>query len=274
MRQVPIDTFLVVPRLTAGRRQLALQRLAEQLEAQPALEALRPAVDEAIEAQRRVLELRAQRPRQQEEDRMHALQAVPLDAKLDRAVAALHGMVTQILRGFDPTDTDAAMASRIVEGVFPHGVASITQLPYVDQHAAVDHLVRTLRGDAELARAVTRLGLDSLVERIDALNVEYGQLITRGERITAQDLRDADREGWLAMCTVVAQVLGAVSGRTDDDEVLRGTLLRPILEQQQEIRKLRARRAAGGLVESLTEGDEVDPDELEEERPGEPTPTA
>lgn len=261
MRLIPIWTFVQVPKLTAGRRRLALQRMRAAVESLPDLAALLPVIDSAIAVQERMISLRAARPHSLEASRKHAVQATALDAKLDRAVSSLHGVLTHIVRGLDDGAHDATLAAMLLQRLFPGGVAPITQLPYVDQYAVVDQLAELIRTEPELADAVAALGLETLVERIETLNEEYGKHVTRTDLISTRDLRDADRAGWLALCTVVAELVGAVSGTTDEDDALRGTLLLPIVRQHEELKDLRASRRSGAGPDELAD-DATDDDEL------------
>ena len=271
MKQVPVWKFLDVPKLTPGRRRLALQRIREAIEGQRRLNKLLSEVDNAIAMQERTVALRAARPRSMDLSRMHAAEAGRLDAKLDRAVAALHGVLQSLVRAYESDEPHAMVAAQMLKRVFPGGVAPITQLPYVDQHAAVDQLLTSLRSDPELQEGVEALGLDNLVARIEDLNGEYGQHVTRREMVSAQDIRDADHDGWVALCKIVALIMGAVPGSTDEDDTLRATLMNPLLQQQDELRKLRARRAGGRLDELLDEEPpEDDDEEVVAEVPAEP----
>lgn len=268
MKHIPIWAFLSIPKLTAGRRRLSLQRLRDELAAIPSLSHLLPAVDKAIAAQEAAIALRARRPSSLEVSRMHAARAMTLDIEVDRAVSGLHGTLTSTVRALSPDDPAAVAAEHLLASVFVGGVAPITQLPFVDQHAAVDQLLKVLREDPDAVAAVALLTLQRWVDRIEALNAEYGEHVTQESPIRGQDIRDADRAGWVAFCEVMVQVLGAVPGSEEADEVLRGRLLGPVISQRDELRKLRARRAAGGSVVQIE--DEIldfDFDDAGEEAP-------
>src|SRR5262245_19469817 len=123
-----LQSLLAIPRLTPGRRAIALERIRTDLAEIPAAAVLLPAIDRALAAHRRALALEAEWRGVSGSQGVHAPGARALDAQLDKALGAFHGTLGGIAITFGPRE--AALARQLRAAVFPRGVGAVTSLPY------------------------------------------------------------------------------------------------------------------------------------------------
>jgi hypothetical protein len=166
---------------------------------------LSPLVTDALHAQHAALAL-AEEARTAREVVMHAQGARETDAKLDRLLASLRDALETIARTFG--GEEAALAQRLLEELLPDGVAYFTSKPFVEQHAALRLLIEKLRAPGTW-EALRELQLERWVERLDALNATYGELLTQPDHKPREQLKAADTRGYVAMAQVVAWSAGA-----------------------------------------------------------------
>lgn len=239
-----VASYIRFPRMTPGRRSVAIERARASLEQMSELSHLMPALDEAEAAQRRAIAAHGTWARGKDSRNFHSRTAVELDRDLDRALSALHGSLQGAARAF-PVGRDEGRWSRaLLDAVFPDGVRAISALPFVDQAAAVDALLERVRA-SERAEAVGGLGISFLVDRIAEINTAYTQGLSE-VRVTYAEVRTIDDEAYLAMLRVLARFV-AVAASGDPEDVARAQrLLRPFEDQRAEQARLRSRRAARG----------------------------
>ena len=267
-----IESLLRVPRLTPGRRRLALSRMGERIAADPQLKDLQPQVEAALAAHDEVSEAYIQWNRARATLSLHARDATQLDQRLDRALTAFHTVLTQTVRAWEPEEAEHKAASRLLQALLPVGPGPVVTLPYVDQHNAVSAILRTLDEDAGLKGDVKALGLKALVDKIRTLNTAYGQVLTHPERLTWDQLRALDREAWLHLVEMVALVCGRLPNNTPEVLARRTEVLQPIEDQAREFATLRSRRQGRTLFDPedpVLDEDQPEPAELPE--PAAPT---
>ena len=236
-----------VPYLNAARRRLALRRMRALAVATARVAHLVDRVDRAIAAQDRVVELEARWNAAQDDAAMHAEQARKLDVKLDRAVVVLHNTIAGVVKAFEADDPEVAMALRLLDALFPAGVAPIVNVPYVEEHALVHDMLVRLRG--ELAELVDVLDLERYVARVETLNEAYGAVLTQPERLTGKHIKEMDRAGHREVLKLVSMINAEfVDDEDGEGAELHTALLQPIHDQAAELRMLKRRRARGGLV--------------------------
>lgn len=227
-----METFLFVPRLTAERRQLAVRQMKAHIDDDPRFESFRLTVDHTLAAQAEAVTLERRWRTDRDDSLSNAERARIVDAKLDRAWTALHDLCVNALGAFEPGSGPEVAARTLIEQLFPRGPAAVTNLPYVDQHAALKSLVERSRTQLDLVRAVQTLSVGVFLDRIDDLNEVYGDSLGKQERISYDEVLIADRRGWLALTELVARILGAFPSTEGPDEAARRTLLGPLREQE------------------------------------------
>jgi hypothetical protein len=183
-----------------------------------------------------------------------------IDALVDRTLGAIRDHAVTQTQGAAADDPIHAEVASFVKQIFPLGVQAVTKLPYVDELAAVEDIVKLLKG--KLAPAVKELGLGRLLKRLADLAVQYREALETPppSLIAWGQVRAARAEGQGLLLEAVAIIIGKHHKRTAEGTAERLALLGPILKQNEAIAQyLRARRAVS----------DVDPDTGEEE-PGSP----
>jgi hypothetical protein len=169
-----------------------------------------------------------------------------LDAQVDRALTAIRDGAQAQIDGADPKKDKALVtrAEAMLTSLFPKGLAAVTGLPYVEELAAVDAIVRKLRG--QHAPLVTELGLGRLVKRLAKLAGEYRAALEKEPEkgLSYAEVRAARAAGQENLLVAVAMIVGKFPSSSAADLEARGALLGPIVEQNEAIRAyLKARRA-------------------------------
>jgi hypothetical protein len=167
-----------------------------------------------------------------------------LDTLVDRTLGAIRDQAVAQTQGAPPGDPIHAEVAAFVKRIFPISVYAVTSLPFIDELAAVDDIVKLLQG--ELAPTASSLGLGRLVTRLADLAVQYRDALEapppsllRWDRIRA-----ARAEGQGLLLEAVALIVGKHHRRTPEGAEARLALLAPILQQNDAIaRYLRSRRA-------------------------------
>jgi hypothetical protein len=240
-----IQEFLHFPKLTPGRRRMALQRM-KVVAASSGPPLLVTAIDDAILLEDRALALAARWNKAGEDHAIHAEDARKLDALVDRGLSGFHDSLQLAVRALG--EAQAGPAQALLEVFFPKGPGALTNLPYVDQHALVTQMLERLAEPVH-RDAIATLHLQVWVERIREVNHRYGRALSRPERLTYEQVAAADRAGWMAMLSVIARVLGLHPTDSEPDLQGRRALLQPLTDQQEEMASLRARRRGEGPFE-------------------------
>lgn len=270
-----LETYVKVPRLTPGRRRLALQRMLSIVQANLDWAFLEPAIDVALTAQEDTIRTLVAWRDAQESAAMHASEATQLDVQVDQALSAWLGILRSTQSGFGETSPEALAAAFMEETLFSNGVGPITSLPYVDQHGEVDLLLTRVQEDEPLAEAATTLNLEPLLTRLTELNAAYGAALSRTATLSYAELQALDREAWRSVVGVFVRIMGAFPDPTDEHDDAVRTLVEPYAVQAAEFAKLKQRRSSGSLfdfdaTDAVEEGDEAegldeDADEPEDE---------
>jgi hypothetical protein len=167
-----------------------------------------------------------------------------IDVLVDRTLGAIRDQAAAQTQGALPDDPIHAQVGAFVKRLFPVSVYAVTSLPFVEELAAVDDILKLLHG--ELAPAVKEFGLGRLVKRLADLARQYRDSLEAAPRslISWDRVRAARSEGHGLMLEAVAIVLGKHHKRTAEGTADRLALLAPILQQNEAIGQyLRARRA-------------------------------
>ncbi len=168
-----------------------------------------------------------------------------IDPDVDRTLTALRDNAQAQTAGAKADDPIHAVVASFLKTVFPAGVQAVTALPYVEELAVVDSIVKMLQGK-ELAPVVAELGLGRLAKRLASLAVEYRAAIEAPAPavLAFGDVRAARGKGHDMLLETVAIILGKYHGSSADDVAARDELLGPIMEQNGAIgASLKARRA-------------------------------
>jgi hypothetical protein len=193
----------------------------------------------------------------------------PVAQRIDRTLGAIRDHAVAQAQGALPHDPIHAAVATFVKRIFPVSVYAVTSLPYVDELAAVDDIVKLLKG--ALAPAVKDLGLGRLVERLADLALQYRDAleVSPPSLITWDRVRAARSEGQGLLLEAVAILIGKHHKRTAEGTAERLSLLAPILQQNEAIGQyLRARRAVAD-VDPDTGEEDPNPPEAAEAPPGE-----
>lgn len=280
--QTSILSLVVVPRLTVGRRLIALQRMSHRAGELAAAAPLVAPIAGAIGKTERALATADGWRRAQTDHALHGEAARAADLKLDRAVVALHDAIESIASAFD--EPEAGLARDLLDELYPSGVGEIVQLAYAEEHAAVSAMLGRLGRESHGA-AVATLGLGAWVARIEELNRAYGALVSRPERLTAAQVKADDAASHAAAIEVVARLCGWFPSDAPEDAAARASLLQPWFDQAAEQTKLRIRRRAGRgaapFVDThgdatladdavVDDGDDALGDDVDEESPASP----
>ncbi len=262
MRARAIETLVKVPRLTPGRRRQALKRMRAVMASMPAVPGLDEAMDTAEALHSELARLVNEWRRVQDDVAMHTQTAGALDNQVDRLLSAFHNHLRDAADLHGADSPVAASAAVLLDRLFAGGVRQITALPYVDQHEAVAALIEQMQTEPAVTEAIATLGIEDVVGHLAGLNEAYGAALSKPQRMTYGELRDRDREAWMSVVAVVARIAGAFPSSSDEDGAARDALLGPLEAQAEEMSRLRARRAAGGLLDTPEETDiEDDADE-------------
>ncbi len=247
-------------RFTTGRRIYVLRQVrtvAVPLN-QPAMVTH---IDEAIAHDRATLDLEIRWRTRGEYGRRHAPEAQNVDNRVDTAVGSLRDVAFAYVRAAPPGDAKRKAAEYFLDKVFPDGVAPITGLPFVDELAAVEHILDIIATD--LGAQVAELSLEHLVALLTSVTDEYRAVLDRGPDMVefpqVQESRDIGQDNLLEL---MAMILGAFPKTRDPaHRDARERLPGPIMAQQQAIRRYLRDRA---------QVPDVDPDAPPDETTGEP----
>jgi hypothetical protein len=166
-----------------------------------------------------------------------------VDTLVDKTLTGLRDAAAAQAAGAAPDDDIAEKVAQFIGEIFPAGVASITQLSYLDELAAVDAIVGKLKG--ELAPLAAELGLSRLANRLATLAAEYRSALEAPPppALSFGTVRAARAQGQENMLQAVALIVGRYYKSTPDHAGPRAALLGPILKQDEAIAHyLRSRR--------------------------------
>ncbi len=188
----------------------------------------------------------------------HASDAKQLDQRLDTLIGGLDTLLATAVRLTPPPARAGELAARLRERLLPDGAGALTKLPYVEQHAAVQVLLRHLDDHAEDRSALEELGHGALIAEIAEINEAYGAALhPPGQMEPGASLREANRVGMANLLSVVARVCGQFP-RDDRAEDVDGRerYLDAYVRIREQDRRERLRRRRKG-AEAPAEADEA-----------------
>ena len=238
---VRLSDFFKLYVLSTGRRIFALRRMRDQALRLGATEIVaRIVMVLAHDATTRRLDLAWSGARRR---RGSGGAVSAMDNRMDRALAGLRDLIRSLASAATASDPIHGQVQELLDAIFPAGVRAITNLPVIDQLAAVETIVELLQGD--LAPLVAALNIQPQVQRVIELAGEYRAVIEASEsQVTYPEVDSARRTGHELFCSVIALVISTYH-RSDLAEHLeaRAALLGPVLEQNEAVRVyLRSRR--------------------------------
>lgn len=239
-----IMTILALVRIPGRRREHVLDRMSDEGAAHPDWVHLEPSVQAAIAKHQDLTTLRHRYEAARATTKLHGKEARKLDPVLDRCHSALASTLEGLRDSLEPGSEFQQQAVKMLDTAYPSGVVAVTSLPYVEQHVAGNVIVRTLRAP-EFAEAIEALGLEMILSRLEALNQEYGALLTRPEDLTPERLKESDDAAWAAYLEVAVAILAQHPTDGAEDQAARAWWMRSIMDQQAEFLLWRQRRARG-----------------------------
>jgi len=186
---------------------------------------------------------------------LYSPQATTMDSLVDRCLGGTGSYLDAQMRIF-PGEPRGEAAERIMQAIFPGGVASVTRLPYAEEHAHVNVLLDRLESP-ELADAVALLPeLPELIARLRQRNDAYGDALrTAHEAPTRAEVRQARQRCQDLLAATTGLILGLCALRDADQDDRCEQLLEPIVRQNDAMAAVHRRH---GVIR------DVDPDTGEE----------
>ncbi len=249
-----LETFISIYAFRTGRRLYAVRRVrdaARSLE----FEGLVSLCGEALEhdQQTQDLEARWRVARSSKSDPRTA----SVDNQIDRILGSMDRTLTEVPQLYGLTSEEATIAARIQTRLLPGGAGNVTRLAFVEEHEAVNRLLRLSTG--ELSEDVRRVGLEPAFQRLTTLNTEFGQLLSKRGAAAAVDfgtVKAARAEGQNYVLRCIAVALGRFNADDDESVQARQALLQPIVEQNEQIGAYLSRRRPVPDIDPAT-GEEV-----------------
>ena len=234
-------TLINVNYLTTGRRLYALRRCLEALSSGE--EPLGELIETAIAHDMKTSEMERSWARSRNVSKARG-EASVIDGKIDGVHGAIHGTLGNHINVLPSDDPIAAASKKIVAQIYPEGVQPVITLPFEDQLALNDNVVSRLTGD--LRDDATTTGITAYVERLTTLNNAFRDELQKYQiKETGYDVIEAaQNEGNLFVRRVTAVVLGTYHQNTEEAAARRQTLLAPILDQCERVRRSRKGRRA------------------------------
>ncbi len=163
-----------------------------------------------------------------------------VDAQMDRTLGALLTHLETKVHAFS-AKRSGALASELIQQLFPAGAAAITSMTYEDELAACEVLYGELQARPEHVEA---LGLGDYVEQLGELIPAYREALTQEStrELSHDEVRAAQREGQELMLRAVAKVLGEFGGPGEEHQAMRQQLLGAVYSQQRRMREHFANR--------------------------------
>ncbi len=176
-----------------------------------------------------------------------------LDNKIDDTLGSLSDSVSS----YADIETDSELtrlADELVEDLFPNGVFHITSKAYENQHAMVQQLTDRMR--SEYAEHIQELRLEPIVDRLETLNTEFGELLdSASDDVQYDEVQKAKVEAEDKFHMVVGHLLCTYG---DDQETFQ-RLMTPINEQSRRTRRQIQRRGTIPPIDPES-GEPVDPE--------------
>ncbi len=254
-----LSDWITLRQLTGGRRELVFKQVSE-LAGASSLGDLAKVCSDGVEHEQDLRNRR--RTYLSAKARPMPPRLTELDPIIDKTIGAIYRNALEAAETLQ-SEPAGEHGRKIVKAAFPTGAKRITSMAYVEQVSEVDSVVKLLEA-TELAGAIEALGLMPYVNQLEATNAEFRTILEQEPKggVTFDELRAKNAAGQETVLHMVAMILGAYPGPSEDDIEHRTRLLAPIRKQDDAVGAYhRARRAVR----------DVDPDTGEEvDEPSEP----
>lgn len=233
------DQIFNIRRFPPGRMYtvlLAMRLLAEREQ----LAELLGRIDDGLIRVKRYLALRRQR--QNRRLGRGGGKARKIDRIIDDDIAEIAHIAGREADRFPDTEAGKA-ALALVDAFFTQGVTPITQIPYDEELAVVEHMIPLMR--REHGRAIALLGIDRLVSRVEEHLPKYREALAPTDEVSPGELGAA----YEAMQVGFMQIIGWVAVMIGDIE-LRDALLGPMQTHDAQLAAIHAARRRGGSAPS------------------------
>lgn len=227
---------------TPGRRLFALQQVRKIAQDMNKTE-LVTLIDKAIEANVKHIELMAAY-QQEQPHKKGSSAAQGIDWQIDRTLGGLQDMAYALIKGIGPEDPLVPSIEALLKALFPAGLTAITLLPYVEELAQVDRIVKVARSD--YGQLIAAIKLDRFVDRLSNLAKQFRAELesSKPSGIPYDTVRASAAQCQNLMLQVVAYIIGRYHGNSPEHADTRTSLLNPILDQNEAIgHYLRNRRS-------------------------------
>ncbi len=222
--------WLDIYKFAVGSLMYCITRMREALDALGNTEAVAVA-DEAERVCKQARALEYDWEVQKQEDPFTRPEAKKLDDEIDSMLSSLM-QAGEAFAATTPDSEQGRLAEEYLDGLFPTGVYHITSQTFEDQHLAVQELVERLNGP--YTEHVEAMSLTHAVDRLEALNEEFGELLKEtGRTVTYKEVQSARAEAHDAFHRLFIKVLHDYG---DDLETLN-EILTPVHTQTERTRR-------------------------------------
>jgi len=188
----------------------------------------------------------------------YGAEAQQIDYELDRAVSALHAVLTATVDLHGASSARGVRARLVIERLFPKGVRHVIHLPYHEEDHTVNAMLERTRSEPELVEAVRELDLGPVIARVTEVHARYRQALPRrSHAVTFEQVQAARREGHELLAEVVVLVRGVLlrGGLEEHHAAQLEAALREVLRQNAAIKRSYQRRRRATDVDPETGAD-------------------
>ena len=228
-----VSNYLSINRMPTGRAVYALKAVHKQAKKR-GLSALEQATSVAVEQGNQTLRVEFSYEQSRDDHSAARGKAVELDNRLDAQIGAIQSLVAARKVG-DEDDPVVQAARRVLEVVFPRGVAPIIHQSFEVQLGIMKVMLETFDGD--LTSEVELLGIQREVQRMDRLVDAFQKELATAKtnHTTFDEVREARELLHEHTALVVAQVIAAYPSLDEQTTADRESLLAPINDQQERV---------------------------------------
>jgi hypothetical protein len=250
-----------IVRLSPARRIVIFQRMlviATTLGLTRLVEHLTGALAHEVKTHELVGKYRAQK-----RGNLYAVPVQPIDLKADHLLSGLRSLLIGLATGLAVDHRVTVAVTEVLKGIFPNNnVRAITGLPYVEQVAAMERMVRVLRGI--YAPHVALLGIGDKVDMLAEITLEYRSAVNSGRDSDNTASRAANERGHEYLLEAVGLITGGEKDTQSPEHAQnREALLAPLYEQIEIVRA--RRRRAGESGDNDTPDNDTDYDDIDDD---------
>lgn len=188
--------------------------------------------------------------KQKDQDSMRRQGAKRIDNEIDQTLSSIANVVEEFASV--GSGESSRLADEVRQDLFPSGVFHITSKSFDEQHLTVDELLGRLNG--EYAEHVEKLNLRTMVDRLEDLNEEFGEVLEpAADHIEYDEVEAAKVEAEEAFNLLVARIMADYG----EDMETFNRIMEPVREQSEWARRQYRRRGTIPPVDPET-GEPVD----------------